>query len=317
MTLQNVAQLFAPSFFNDSPFIKTLGGEFVLCDNGSMLFHWADFHETCDIIKAQLEADPSLMRDFELREHALVRLNLIPVWVRTEKKVHQSTMFDLYEKYILNQTHLLGGIDPFCPLAISFISGTGPFKAMSIAECFNKSTYRDFVLVYLLKNKLPPRDYRVRLKSRVLMEYGQSFDKADLISLDQLTMNGMLLSMESEVYMKTMTEQESVRILINSKMLLDGKGLNLHVLKSYLSKFAFNLMYSSNKDDAITCSTKDFSVQSSFDFSKNKRVFLFISYDKMAQTNHYSVQNIRDFVTYTKELVREDYQNEMIKKKTA
>lgn len=308
MALQNITQLFSPSFLNDSVLTKTLGEEFVLCDNGNIVFHWADFFETCDLIKAQLESEPGLMEDFKNRENALKRLSEIPVWVKTESKVYQTTMFDLYEKYILNQTHMMGGVDPFCPLEISFISGTGPFKGMSIAECFNKTTYRDFVLVYLIKGKLPRRDFRIRLKSKVLVEYGANYGQAELVALEQLTMNGMLMSMDSEVYMKKIQDVESVRILINSKMLSEAKGKSLDDLKGHLSQYAFNLLYSSMKGDSITCQLKDFSVQSSFDFAKNKRVFLFISYDKLAQSNPESVNSIREFVIQTKELVRNHYQ---------
>lgn len=317
MALQNITQLFAPTFLNDSALTKTLGEEFVLCENGNMVFHWADFFETCDMIKSQLENDPVLMADFKQRETALSRLALIPVWVRTESKVHQTTMHDLYEKYILNQTHLLGGIDPFCPLEISFISGTGPFKGMSVAECFNKTTYRDFVLVYLIQGKLPRRDYRVRLKAKVLAEYGNGFGQAELVHLEQLTMNGLLLSLDSETYMKKLSEQESVRLLVNAKMLSGCKDKSLEDLKKHLSQYAFNLLYSSSKEDSMAVKMSDFSVQSSFDYSKNKKVFLFISYDKLAESHPANVKIIREFVTHTKELVREHYQGANTKKKSA
>lgn len=316
MALQNITQLFSPTFLNDSALSKTLGEEFVLCENGNMVFHWADFFETCDLIKSQLESDPVLMNDFKQRETALTRLAQIPVWVRTESKVHQTTMHELYEKYILNQNNMLGGIDPFCPLEISFISGTGPFKGMSVAECFNKTTYRDFVLVYLIKGKLPRRDYRVRLKSKVLAEYGSNFGQAELVNLEQLTMNGILLSIDSETYMKKISEQESLRLLINGKM-LSGIGSTLDDLKGHLSQYAFNLLYSSSKEDSMTVKMSEFSVQSSFDFSKNKKVFLFISYDKLAESHPANVKAIRDFVIHSKELVRQHYQNGHAKKQTA
>lgn len=317
MALQNITQLFSPSFLNDSPLTKALGEEFVLCDNGTMVFHWADFYETCDAIKTQLEANPDLLADFKQREAALVRLQLIPVWVRTEKKVHQSTMHELYEKYILNQSQLLGGVDPFSVLEVSFISGTGPFKVMSIAECFNKTTYRDFILVYLIQGKLPRRDFRIRLKSKVLAEYGNNFAEAELISLEQLTMNGMLFSMESELYLKKMSHQESIRVLLNTKMLIEGQGKNLEGLKNHLSQYSFNLLYSSKKEDAIVCGRQDFSVQSSFDFSKNKKVYLFIPYSKLHDSHPHSIKAIKEFVGSTRELVREHYQNLEIKKQSA
>lgn len=316
MALQNITQFFGSSFLADSALTKTLGEEFVLCENGNMVFHWADFFETCDAIKSQMENDPELKQDFLVREAGLSRLALIPVWIRTERKVHQTTMHDLYERYILNQTHLMGGVDPFCPIEISFISGTGPFKGMSIAECFNKSTYKDFVLVYLLKGKLPKRDFRIRLKSKILMEFGEEFKEAHLISLEQMTMNGLLMSLESDVYMKKISQNKNMRILINAQMLHDGLGKDLPDLKAHLSQYAFNLLYSSRKEDAISCELGDFSVQSSFDFSKNKKVYLFVPYEKLKGGNASSVRAIQEFVTHAKELVRAHYQ-ETGKLKTA
>ncbi len=50
-----------------------------------------------------MESNPELREEFKRKEVSLNRLSLIPVWIRTEKKVHQTTMFDLYERYILNQ----------------------------------------------------------------------------------------------------------------------------------------------------------------------------------------------------------------------
>lgn len=314
MALQKITQLFSNSHFIESSLTKTLGEEFVLSENGNMVFHWADFHETCDYIKGQLEADPALMKDFEAREAALARLAQIPFWVRTERKVHQTTMHEVYEKFILNQSHLLGGIDPFCPLEISFISSTGPFKELSIAECFNKSTYRDFILVYLLQGKLPRRDFRIRLKSKILMEYGPEYANAEVVSLEQLTMNGVLLSMDSGIFTKKISSAESVRFLLNTQMLSEGKNKTLPELKAFLSKFPFNLLYSSNKADAFYVNMKNLSVQSSFDFSKNKRVFMFASYGNIEASHSNSVSAIKDFVGYTQELVRDSYINSACKK---
>jgi hypothetical protein len=129
---------------------RSLGEDFVLCDNGGMVFHWADYHETCQMIRNQIEKNPELNEDFLRRENSLKRLKLIPVWIKTEAKVFQRTFFELYEQYVLNQSSQKDSPDPFYPLEISFISGTGPFKTMSITDCFNNSTYRDFILVYLL-----------------------------------------------------------------------------------------------------------------------------------------------------------------------
>lgn len=303
-----INDLFPATFLNESTLQQSLGEEFSLCENGNMVFHWADFNETCDAVKTRLMSDSRVAEEFKNKESALKRLSLIPVWIRTEKKVHQTTMFDLYERYILNQMQLSLGVDPFGPIELSFISGTGPFKSMAIAECFNKATYKDFVMVYLLNGKLPKRDYRIRLKAKILMEYGMDFAQAGLINLEQLTMNGMLLSLDSDFFLKNISGQNELKFIIDTNALKDGCDKDLSELKVHLSQYAFNLMYSSRKEDAVVCSMKDFSVQSSFDFLKNKKVFLFVSYEKLAASNP-KIKDVQKFVTHTRGLIREHYQS--------
>jgi hypothetical protein len=310
MAQLSISNLFPSSFINDPAIRQSLGEELSLCDSGNIVFHWADFYETCDAVKSQVESNQELIEDFKKREQALSKLSFIPIWIRTHSKVHQTTVFDLYEKYILNQFKSIG-LDPFEPLEISFISGTGPFKNMALAECFNHSTYKDFVMLYLLNEKLPKRDFRVRLKAKVLAEYGKEFDKAQLIQLEQLTTNGLLFSVDSENFLSDISKTESLRILIDTKVLKEGNSKNLIEMKEVFSKYAFNLMYSSNKDDAVVCPLKDFSVQSSFDFLKAKKVFLFVSYDKLRPSHPMIVKNIQSFIEHSREVVRNHYKDKL------
>ncbi|MFL5784609.1 MAG: hypothetical protein ACJ76H_08380 [Bacteriovoracaceae bacterium] len=309
MAQVNVTSLFAQSFFQDSSLHHTLGEEFALGENGLMVFHWADFHETCDSVKAALEAEPTLMEDFLRREAGIERLAHIPVWIKTKEKVHQTSMHELYEKHIFNRSQIVGGVDSFGPIEISFISGTGPFKTMAITECFNKTIYRDFILINLIHGKLPKRDFRVRIKSKVLMEYGDDYGRAQLISLDQLTTNGLLFSLDAELFQKEVADKNKLRIILETDSLASALGKNLEELKGHFSQYAFNLMYSSNKTDSVYCNLSDFSVQSSFDFFKNKKVYLFIPFNKIECEKGNHVKNIKDFMDYTKTLVRDHYKD--------
>lgn len=307
MPVTNVASLFSQSFLKESSLHQTLGEEFSLGENGVIVFHWADFHETCDSVKTALENEPDLLEDFQKREAGIEHLASIPVWIKTKDKVHQTSMHELYERHIFNRTQLLGGIDSFGPIEISFISGTGPFKNMAITECFNKTIYRDFILINIIRGKLPRRDFRIRVKSKVLFEYGDNFSKAQLVNLEQLTTAGLLFSLDAEHFQKEFSGSGNVRIMLDTNTLSEALGKDLEGLKSYFSKYAFNLLYSSSKTDSLQCDLNDFSIQSSFDFFKNKKVFMFIPYSKLENGKDSHVKNIRDFMAYTKELVRDHY----------
>lgn len=307
MGSQNISHLFTQLFSSDSILYRSLGENFSLCDNGNITFHWADFFETCNLLKLKIQTDPKLNRDFINCENALKQLNEIPVWIKTNKKIIQTTMFNVYDHFILNQTQLPGSLASSNPIEISFISSTGPYKEMDIISCLNEATYKDFVLLYLLKEKLPSRDFRIRLNSKILFEYGPHFSHAELISLDQLTSIGMLFSMSAEKFSKNMSRFDKVRILINYHVLSEGAGKNLDELKNILSDYSFNFLYSSHKGDALLTSIKDFKVQSPFDFGKSGKAYLFISYDKFDKSNSEAIGLIQKFVAHTRDLVEDHF----------
>jgi hypothetical protein len=314
MAHSSICELFPKTFLNESSLPQMLGEELALCENGNMIFHWADFHETCDLIKEQIESNPDMQIEFERKEKALERLSLIPVWIRTEKKMHQVNMFELYESYILNQMKFSLGIDPFGPFEISFISSTGPFRTMAIAECFNKSTYKDFIMLYLLKNKIPKRDFRIRLKAKVLMECGADYTRAHLVELEQLTLNGLLFSMDSNLYLSEVSREARLRFLVDTTCLVEGSNKELSELKNYLSQFAFNFLYSSCKEDALSCESQHLTIHSSFEFLKNKKVYLFIPYNRLSAADEEKIKNIQRFVTHGRALLRAYFQNNILKK---
>ncbi len=308
MSLLNITNFLPHSFLQETSLHHNLGEEISLCENGNMIFHWADFDETCDVIRAQMESNVNLKEDFENRERALAQLSLIPVWFRTSTNVQQTTMYNVYERYILNKSQIVTNLDPFSSTEVSFISGTGPFKLMSISECLNPTTYKDFVLVSLLRGKLPKRDFRVRLKAKVLAEFGANFQKATLINLDQLTTRGLLLSMDSDLYSRYMIQEGKIRLLLDTKVLTDSLGKTLLDLSEHLQQYPFNLLYSSRKEDAIELAVTAFKVQSSFDFLKNKKSYLFVPYTALKASHPLSERAINEFVSYTRRLVRNHYQ---------
>ena len=317
MTQASLTQLFPPGFLSDSDIHKSLGEEFSLCDSGNMIFHWSDFGETCDIVQEHIKNDPELKEDFRRREESIARLHLIPVWVKSGRKVYQKTMFELYERHILNLQHQMGGIDPYETIEISFLSGSGPFKALSIAECFNKITYQDFILIYLLKGKLPRRNFRLRLKSKVLVEYGEDFAKARLVNLEQMTSEGLLFSFESEFYKSELVSEKTVRFLIDTLVLKDSIGMPVAKLQSHLSHHTFNLMYSSKKEDAMEYPIEHAHTSSSFDHLKNKKVYIFAPYEVLAKNQPDKAKTMKTFVDFSRELVREHYRILTDKIKTA
>jgi len=296
---------------------KTFSETMILCPPSHMVFHWSDSFETCESLKAHMEDNESYRNELKTCEKALDQLKLIPVWIKTPKKIHQTSMYDLYEEHILHQENLFGSLDPFCPYEISFLSGMGPFRRLSITECLSESTHREFILLFLMKGKVKAGDFRLKLKSKILMEYGDQYSRADLIELLQLTTEGIVISMNSDFYTREYSALKSMRLLINSRILLPVKNKNLDEVSAHLSQYAYHLFYSSNKEDSVEFNLSDFIIETHHDFSGQKKIPLFVSFEKISQTNSIGAKILKDFVLQTKRMILSQYNQKTDSKKAA
>ncbi len=301
--LSHVNNFADSSSFNEWPlFGQKLGDVFSLSNLNLVVFHWADFAETCEVLEQQMKTDETLAHDFIVMKERVNSLRSIPIWIKTPKRVFQYNLFDLYSTYI--QNHGQERLDPHSPMDISFISGSGPFKTLAISECFNQQLYRDMVMVLLLENKLARRDFRVRVKAKILMEYGDNFEHGHLFQVEQITSKGMLFSCESDFYFKEWSKVNQMRILMNTQMMEDASHMNLDEMKQYFDQFPFNLLYSSKKEDGIYSDATQWNTNSGFDFFQQKKVYLFLPFTAIKERHQTSVNHLKGFVDSTKSMVR-------------
>lgn len=306
MNKSPLSRLLSPQFSNALG--RSLGEEFPLCENNSVVFHWADFFETCDDVKNSLAKDPDLKNDFDRLLSKLSRLKSVPVWIRTPEKVIQSSMYSLYEKHILRNSQL-EGLDFFGPMEVSLISGTGPFKVMALSEFFHKETYQQFVLVSLINGELPKRDFRIRFKAKVLMEFGANLESSTLVNFEQLTKHGILFQINADTYLKEVCRHPKVKLIIDSKLLGDCIGKDLEDVKHILSNQVHNLLYSSRIEDGIEVDISKLHASSSFEFLKDHKKFIFIPFHALTSVDPKGVQRMTQFVDHAQELVRNFYQS--------
>lgn len=289
--------------YNEQPlFGQTLGDNFSLSQLGVIAFHWADFSETCELLESQMRCDETLSQDFHKMKERVNALSLVPIWVKGQGRIRQFNLHDLYANYIMNQNQ--EKLDPHTPMDISFISGSGPFKTLAISECFNHQTYRDMVMVMLLEQKIARRDFRVRVKAKVLVEYGASYEHGHLFQVEQLTNTGLLFSCSSDFYFREWPKIKNLRILMNTQMMSEASKMSLEQMRIYFDQFPFNLMYSSKKEDGIYASPESWSVASSFDFFQQKKVYLFLPFSKIEERHSISVDNLQMFMESAKGIVR-------------
>lgn len=274
--------------------------------DGCLSFHWSDFREACRLWQTRIAIEPNLRQDYEKRLRELAKLKTLPIWIRSGKTTTQTNLYDLYEGFICDQLWHGDDIFPRPLYEVSLISPSGPFKKMAVTNCFNLQTYRDFVMVFLLQDKLPRRDFRLRVKSKILAEFGPHFTDACLVELEQISSAGLMLRVKGSTFFSQMTPHHRVRVLFNSSVLMNAAQTNSALdFRQEVAEWSTNPFYTHNKVDAFVIDCKDVHTSSRFDGDTTQDCFMRISFETIQTSNGPLAQKLKAFVKVAQKSILE------------
>jgi hypothetical protein len=275
-----------------------------LGQNEAVTFHWADFSEACGLWQSRIDREPHLRADYEQRVREIEKLRRLAVWVRHGKKVTQTNLYELYDGFIREKTWHGQDLLPHAQREVSFVSPSGPFKHMPVTECFHRSTYQDFVFVLLLQNKLPRRTFRLRIQSRLLTEYGAGLREAVLVSLEQITSQGLLVKTSSETFFASMNPHHRVRFLFSSHSL--RSAVAAASFEGGIAAWSANPFYTHDKSESfeIDCSQMRVSESKAFNQALGPESYLFVGFEQIALSNPALAQDLKAFITRGEASVR-------------
>lgn len=276
--------------------------------DGIVSFHWSDFREACRLWQTRIAIEPGLRKDYERRLQEMQKLRALPIWIRSGKTTTQTNLFDLYEGFICDQLWQGDTNLPHPQYDISLISPSGPFKKMPVTNCFNLQTYRDFVMVFLLQDKLPRRDFRLRVKSKVLAEYGPNFSEACLVELEQISASGLLFRVSGSEYFGRMVPHQQVRLLFKTSFLTNSSQVS--EFRHEVAQWNNNPFYTHDKTEAFVFDCKETPSNSRFDGEETRECFLRISFDTISRTNGPQAQRLKAFVKAAQHCILEMLQQQ-------
>jgi hypothetical protein len=237
---------------------------------------WSDSEQHILNIQKQLKSDFHL---FSHIQESLEKLNTLKnyfVWIKTKESTLRLDLFSIYSDCLrlgkLSQDNLK--MDQ--QVHISFMSKRGPFIKKTLGECLNPQVYQEMAQNLVLNNLIPIRKFRLRMKVKLLAEFGQNFSDSTLINFHQLSSEGMLLTSEKNI----MTHDDPLRLLINPSALdlwLDDKNK-----ESSLDQSLFTL----KKDFFLKFFTLDLIEQKPFYRDQNKRYY-FLPLKCIPESNPY------------------------------
>ena len=149
-------------------------------------------------------------------------------------------------------------------------------------------------MVLLLTEKLSRRDFRLRFKTRLLMEQNHS---VHLVNLEQMSPHGILISSEKPLI------EGKINFFLDYHVLAETKGMSLSELKAYISSKSNNFLYSAHTSARISINTKGVKSQSKFDFMTRKLHYYFFSFERFE--NQQAAMALKEFILRSKNLIGE------------
>ncbi len=284
-----------PSLVSSGPVLSSLSELVVLNPIGPVAIHWTDYNEACDHYRERLKTDRAFLKSFEEMKSTLLELRHTPVWLRRGGALVHSNLHDLYVSFVREQAHGDAPFDPHEPLDISFVSPSGPFRRMAITECFNVDTYQSFVLVALLRGELPERDFRVRLRTKLLLEHGPQLADVAAIELEQLSSSGLLLKMPNGLYLKHLRSSEKMRLLLNADALV-LKQRDWQHFRELTGGWGQHPLFTQQKSHGILLSPESLVISARFDFAATRELYVFLPFDAIAKSRPEVHQRLQHFV---------------------
>ncbi len=272
-------------------------------DTSPLQFMWSDYDECCDYFRQKMKGDLDVVKLKEQKITELSHLKHIPVWIRRDSKLYTTHLFDIYENHLQRKSIL--NTDPSVPMDISFISPSGPFKTMAITDCLNIQNYQDFVFLSLLDNKLPSREFRLRLQSRLLFESGTQFENTLLGSLCQITSKGLLFKVKAADFFNKIKESSQLRLLMNTQVFETTKqSLTWAEVKSSVDSWPTHPLYTQNKTDAFLIDPKELQLAHRFDYGRTSEVYFFVPFKHLSVSNGLMVKKIENFLLQMKSCIK-------------
>ncbi len=284
----------------------TLADSIPLTDNGVVSFSWTDDQETCRLWRELVQREPGLRADFERRLADTEKLRHLPVWLRGADGVLRTNLYELYSRHLREGAGPVPGISIPAFHEVSLLSPSGPWKRMALSDCFNLRTYQDFVIVFLIQDLIPQREFRLRVKSRILAEYGKGFGEACLVEVEQLTTRGVLLRLPAETFYAGMIPHGRARFLMGQRPLSAALAApNPRELRRQLGEWGTNPFHTLDKRDAFQVPCRDLQVGGRFDAGRTRETYLHVTYEQIRASHGPLAERLETFVARAHGLVRE------------
>lgn len=228
-----------------------LFASYQLSSNNSLSFHWADAHETCQFLKQNIKNRGSKYAEYKkLLEH-IHDLKMALVWVRSDTKIVQTNLYELYHTMINPLTNNKLNFLQYQACELSLIGPTGPYKTVDLKAWLNREDYLSVVYKNLLSSELPSREFRIRSSGKILCFYGANNINSCVLHVKQIGVSGLLFCTSELNLYGLIKNCENLTLQINTNLFKQYAQAGLEQIFHVFGEQQSGLLFSHYESDRI------------------------------------------------------------------
>lgn len=270
-----------------------------LFEKAPIYFHWSNSAAGTKFVQNMARENEMLDQSLRAIWHRLSELKNVQLWLKTREHIIPMNLFDVYLTLVGHLKKQDQEDNLFNCHEVSFIGPEGPYRETTLVQLLNRHTYYEFIYYYLIKNKLPLRDYRLFVSGAVVLQFGPNLCYSTVVNVRQLTSSGVLFSSKDEQLLEKVSSGPLLKFMAMSD--------HLSQIKNGCSTFTANkadLFFTTDVCNFFSIVESRVMKSLSFESGISGEYFLYCRYHDMTDGEFPDVA--KDFVEYSKALVFKD-----------
>lgn len=291
---QNESQKDLESFLNYLN-MNDLYSSFKLSSNNSLSFHWADASETCQFLQRNIKNRGTKYFEFKkLLEH-IQDLKMALVWVRSDSKIVQCNLYELYHLMINPLKNSKLNFLQFDSCDLSLIGPNGPYKNVNLKAWLNREDYLSVVYKSILSSELPAREFRIRSTGKILCYYGENDNNSCVLHVKQIGLSGLLFCTAELNLYGLIKNCEHLSLQLDTNLFKQYADSDLDSLFHAFGDQQTGLLFSHQESDRVSIPVQE--VKSYLAVEKDmKNHYIFIPYRAFTGAGESKAQNLKSFI---------------------
>ncbi len=187
--------------------------EMKLVDGGALIFHWANWKDTCLFQRNEVRRNRVSRKKLSALAAELEEYKNQKVWITSKIEVIETNLFELYQFY-LDPRVRMAWLNKDREILVSLVNSSGPYVALSSMRWFSEEIYKKFVYHKILTGSMPLRSFRIGVNIPAEVWLDRDGVERITVHMKQLSESGILFFFDDKKSFFKFTSSSYMKVIL-------------------------------------------------------------------------------------------------------